>query len=390
MVSRSPMRILCLTPWFPDSPGKREGNYVFDSVMSLREMGLELKVLVVRAWKPWERRGIHLDEFASDLELKLYHYPSIPRNYLQSYNQRLFSFWMHQKVFDYARAHGVQMIHAHTESMAEVAACVAKELGIGCAVTIHGINTAHRYLGTASQRTYFRKALNKCDRVILVGEPLRPYFADLCGHDDHFRVVHNGFRLEGSPRDRKILLSRITRLISVSNLHEGKGVDLTIRALSRLNAGGWNDWHYTIVGDGDRREELKRMVVENQLEGMISFVGAVEHTEVADYLNEADIFVLPSYREAFGIAYLEAMACGLLVIGVEGQGAAEFIRHNVNGLLVKSQDVDDLVEKITYTVLDIDKARRMAQAGRMTAVTECNWSEHAKALTAVFKEIVEG
>lgn len=381
------MRVLCLTPWFPDAPGKREGNYIFDSVMALRNADVEVKVLVFRAWKPWKHECINPALFAADLEVELHHYPSIPRNLCQAFNQQLGRLWTYRTVLKYARKHGVQLIHAHTEGMAEVAVSVARELGIGCVVTIHGINTAHRYLGTVAQRDYFRKVLNMCDQVILVGEPLRPFFSDLCRRDDHFQVIHNGFRLEGVMRNRSIFSSPVTELVSVSNLNVGKGIDLTLRALTRLTNEGWRDWHYTIVGDGRMHSELERLVVENRLGDRVSFAGAVEHAEVSSYLNRADIFVLPSYREAFGIAYLEAMACGLLVIGVAGQGAAEFIRHNKSGLLVQPRDVEDLAEKICFAITHIDESRRMAQAGRQTAENDFSWAEHAAKLSSLYKRM---
>lgn len=383
------MRVLCLTPWFPNAPGEREGNYIHDSVMALREQGIEVKVLLSRAWKPWQRNEPCCQAFPADLSLEMVRYPGIPRDYLRSLSNRMLFSCIYRKAMAYARKHRVQLIHAHTEAMAEIASSVAAKLGISSVVTIHGINTSHRYLGTAAQKEYFRKSLNACDRVILVGEPLREYFANITGRDDHFRVVHNGFRLPGACGKRKICTGRIIRLISVSNLHEGKGIDLAIRALAMLQESGFGDWSYHIVGDGYMRAELEQLAQSLNLQNMITFVGAVEHAEVARHLKQADLFVLPSYREAFGIAYLEAMACGLLVIGVVGQGAAEFIRHRENGLLAKPKDIDDLAEHIRFAMENPDKARRMAEAGCDTAMNDFCWSNHAQSLISVYRELLQ-
>lgn len=383
------MRVLCLTPWFPDRPGEREGNYIFDSVTALKGAGVDVKVMVARPWKPWRGSRFNSGRFDRGFDIKLHHYPSLPRNMLRRAGNRIHFLTILPRVLAFARKHEVELIHAHTEGMAEVAAAAADKLGIGALVTIHGINTSPRYMGTRAQRNYFRNALNRCDRVVLVGEPLRPFFADICGRDDHFRVVHNGFRLTGAlPGGRRIGTETVTRLISVSNLHEGKGIDLTIRALAHLEAQGVTRWHYTIVGDGYLMPELERLVQELGLGKKITFIGAVEHAQVAGYLGQADIFVLPSYREAFGIAYLEAMACGLLAIGVEGQGAAEFLRHGENGLLVPAKNIGALAEAISHPLAHPEEARRLAAAGQQTAQHDFNWGRHGESLAALYREVI--
>jgi len=383
------VRVLCLTPWFPDHPGERLGNYIFDSVTACRSVGLDMKVMVARPWKPWHREQFDANAFEAGLDVRLMHYGSIPRDYLRALSNRLLFSGLFSKALDYAKKHGVELIHAHTEGLAEVAVAVGRKLNIPVVLTLHGINTSPRFIGNEAQRAHLRKAMNACDRIFLVGEPLRPFFRELCGRDDHFRVVHNGFRLSGrAPMPRTILEGDIARLISVSNLHEGKGIDLTIRALAQLRDQGVGRWHYTIVGDGYERLMLEKLVADLNLGDMVSFAGAVEHESVVDYLSDADLFVLPSYREAFGIAYLEAMACGLATIGVKGQGAAEFICHGENGLLVEPKNVNDLAVQIRGLMDNPEQARRLAEAGRKTARDDFNWARHASALASLYRETI--
>ena len=382
------MRVLCLTPWFPNAPGEREGNYIHDSIMALREQGIPVNVLLTRVWKPWQRNFPQYRLFPGDLELRLIHYPGIPRDYLRVLSNRLQFFVLYRRIVEYGREHRVQLIHAHTEALAEVAAAAARTLGIHSVVTIHGINTSHRYLGTAAQKDYFRRALNDCDRVILVGEPLHDFFAAITGRDDHFRVVHNGFHLPVASRPRKLFGNPVRQLVSVSNLHEGKGIDLTLRALSLLKAAGVDQWHYNIVGDGYMRPQCEDLAKALGLHDQVTFVGAVAHARVADFLIGADIFVLPSWREAFGIAYLEAMACGLLTIGVEGQGAAAFIRQGETGLLCKPKDVEDLARRLAEAMHQPQAMQTIAEAGRRLATEEFSWSNHARQLIGVFRELV--
>lgn len=382
------MIVLCLTPWFPNAPGDREGNYIHDSVMALKAEGIIVKVLVTRVWKPWQRNVPQYQLFSNDLDLRLVHYPSIPRDYLRGLSNKMQFFVLYRRVVEYAREHHVQLIHAHTEALAEVASIAAHALGIPSLVTIHGINTSRRYLGTTKQKAYFRRTLNACDRVILVGEPLHDFFTEITGRDDHFRVVHNGFHLPIALEYRALFDNPVRQLVSVSNLHEGKGIDLTLRALALLKAKGVNRWHYNIVGDGYMRLQWENLTSTLGLTNQVTFVGAVAHDKVADFLIRADIFVLPSWREAFGIAYLEAMACGLLTIGVKGQGAAAFICHGDTGLLCKPKDVEDLARCLAEAMQQPKAMQIIAEAGRIVVTKEFSWGNHAQQLIKVYRELV--
>src|SRR5262249_10461104 len=142
---------------------------------------------------------------------------------------------------------------------------------------------------------------------------------------------------------KSILENSLRRLVSVANLHEGKGIDLTLLALARLKSEGVSNWTYRIIGSGQEKAALLKLTTNLGLADHVAFVGAVPHAEIFDYLAFDAIFVLPSYREAFGIVYLEAMAAGLLTVGVLGQGPSQFIRNGENGILVPPRNIDALV-----------------------------------------------
>ena len=216
-----------------------------------------------------------------------------------------------------------------------------------------------------------RDALCAMKRVVLVGEPLRPYFAALAGRDDHFRVVPNGFAVPDRVADpRPEGWGPNLRWISVSNLHEGKGVDLTLQALARLRQAGSATWSYDIVGDGAERPRLEAMTDALGLRDRVTFHGRMPHDAAMRVLAQADVFVLPSYREAFGIAYLEAMALGLLAIGVSGQGPEAFIAHERTGLLVRPNDVESLFATMKSV---LENARKCGGSRRRAS----DWSERS-------------
>ena len=387
--------VTVLTPWFPNRPGDRDGNFIYDSVTALERQGVANHVLVARRWKGalsgtdrYHALSKHFDAaaFPAISEVRLKEYLAVPRNRLR----RLTAWSQASRVMPtlrdmMARSHS-RVLHAHTEAEAPLAVRVGKAMGIPVVVTLHGINRAAHYLDRHAHRQIIGAALRAADRVVLVGEPLRAFFGEITGHDDHFRVVPNGVTL---PKEDAVAILRHdpVRLISVANLHEGKGVDLVLDALARLDAQGSRHWTYAIVGDGPEREKLIAKAAESGLADRVSFLGAVTNDKVWEMLRGADLFVLPSYIEAFGVAYLEAMAAGLLAIGVRGQGPSAYIAHGETGLLVAPRDAQSVAEQLLFCFENRERARSIAAAGSQGVRHGYGWDAHAKKLIAVYNEM---
>lgn len=331
--------ILCVTPSFPDTPDDRQGNYVYHSLAALARQGVDVSVIVTRPYVPpvlKNRVGkpvgpVQAGAFQEFSSLDTVRHLSVPRNYAKPISNGIYDSRVGAAIRRRLQQKRFDLIHAHTEGAAPVVAREAQQAGIPTLATLHGIDLCPRYMEAPAQRARFRSALNALGRVILVGEPLREFFSIITQRDDHFRVVPNGF-FPPQPElcaasGARARMNEFVEFISVSNLHEGKGLDINLEALAQLTQWGFTRWRYRVVGDGDQRTALEARVRVLGLEQSVEFLGARPHNEVYRLLSAADVFILPSYREAFGIAYLEAMALGLLAIGVRGQGPEAFIRH---------------------------------------------------------------
>lgn len=391
-------RVLTVTPWFPNTPEDGRFNFILHSVQALQSAGCRPATLVTRPWTPgimgclhpdWQRKPLQKKTFSPELGIQVCHYLSVPRNYFHFTVGELYRRTIARSVTRMARALSAQVIHAHTEGAAFAAVPIAKQLGLPVVVTLHGINTAPRQLDTIAKRNRLQRTLAGADRVILVGEPLRDYFVPLAGDDANFCVVPNGFFLPQLPPARVPSRDESTlRLVSISNLHEGKGIDLNLEALAELDRRGLGNWNYTIVGGGAERLRLEGMVDEKGLRDRVQFLGHLPHCEALAKLTSADVFLLPSYREAFGVAYLEAMASGLLVVGVKGQGPEAFIRDGESGFLVPPKDVTALADLIEFVMGNESECRRIADRGREVVTTEFTWTRHAEKLMAVYAEVI--
>jgi glycosyltransferase involved in cell wall biosynthesis len=391
--------VIIVTPWFPNSPGEREGNYIHDSARAISELGWPVSALVTRPFRPssvgpWvaKQLGVALNprSFVGFDQIGLVHHLSVPRNLTPRVSDALLDRAVISALRRMVKDTSARVIHVHTESLAPAAVAVGRLTGTKVVVTLHGVNVGPRYFGRPSRRRRFRDALAAADKVILVGEPLREFFRELVGHDDHFRVVPNGFTLKAVARSSTVLCAdRALHFISVSNLHEGKGVDVNLEALFRLNREGLTNWTYTIVGDGDQRACLEALVHQFGLESKVQFSGARPHGEIPRLLSAADVFILPSYREAFGIAYLEAMAAGLLVVGVRDQGPSAFIEHGVSGLLVPPRDPEALCQQLAVIIRDVESFRGIATNAARVSVDRFTWCKHADQVASVYRELLE-
>jgi len=394
------LKVLVVTPWFPNKPADRFGNFVFRSVEATVKAGVTVSVLVTRPWTPrifgllhpdWVRPPLREDLFDPALNIRVIHYLSIPRYIFSGVADHLYARGTAATMRNLIDEQGIELVHAHTEGAGYAAVAVARKCNVPAVVTLHGINTAPRLLNNAAKRQRLRNTLNGADRVVLVGEPLRAYFAPLAGRDDNFRVVPNGFFLPGGDWDRDSApWGEVLRFVSLANLHEGKGIDLNLQALARLQQAGIRNWTYSIVGGGAEQARLEAMVDTFALRDKVRFHGRVSHDRALQLLADADVFVLPSYREAFGVAYLEAMGLGLLTVGVSGQGPEAFIAHGRTGLLVRPNDADSLYQAMTSVFENGQDVQRIAAAGKRFVHSEFTWARHAEKLIAVYREALDG
>jgi glycosyltransferase involved in cell wall biosynthesis len=391
--------VVVLTPWFPNVPGERSGAFIYESAAAIARKGVAVTVLACRPstpgvperWVPeWARGQIDAQRFVESLGggVVCVNYPALPRGILRSISNISQRWRVKPALEGLARRSQAGLIHAQTEGMAPIAVEVARILRVPSVVTIHGLNTDASYLHAKGQKAILAPALRDADRLVLVGQSLKDTFAPYVGRSDHVRVVHNGVQLPTCIRRNQVLATTPARLVSVCNLHEGKGIDLVLDALKLLDALGTREWNYTVVGDGRERPALAARARAHGLTERVYFLGSQPREKVLGILLDSDVFVLPSYREAFGIAYLEAMACGLPAIGVRGQGPEAFIEHGLSGFLVEPRSATAVADCLGEILSHRDAARRIGESARSRAQA-FSWDAHANALMEIYREAMQ-
>jgi glycosyltransferase involved in cell wall biosynthesis len=143
----------------------------------------------------------------------------------------------------------------------------------------------------------------------------------------------------------------------------------------------------TIAGEGEDRAKLEADIARLGLGSRVRLVGPIAHDRAHDFLARADIVVMPSRIEPFGIVALEAAQAGRPIVASAVDGLVEVVAHGVTGLLVPPDDPAALAEAIAALMDDTARARAMGLAARRRAAALFDWSRYVDAHEALFDRI---
>ncbi|HYM97666.1 MAG TPA: glycosyltransferase [Candidatus Sulfotelmatobacter sp.] len=320
------------------------------------------------------------------------------------------------QILDFAAAEQItyDLLFSHYWLSGEVACLLRPELSAGWAHIAHT-------LGAVKNRTLASGALREpsirirvegeiaqqADLLIASTQDERDDLVDVYGASpDRVFVVPPGVDLATfQPIDRKLARRKIgfggeRLLLFVGRLERLKGVDVAIRALALLRDRRHDDVRLLILGEDSRsggvpdgeeseRERLKAIAAELGVRDRVDFVGSVAHHELPYFYGAADVCVMPSYSESFGLVGLEAQACGCPVVASGVSGLRSVVRDQVSGYLVDGHDPVDYAERIGRLLSDSELAQQMGRRGRLLA-QRFSWGRTADGLLELFDEMLDG
>ena len=277
----------------------------------------------------------------------------------------LFSVSANFKLINIVRKYKIDLIHAHyIMPPGLISVFCGMLLGVRTAITIHGSDIFVLARNPLLQ-SLIKFILKKADYVFVVSDSLKNEVLKLGieGMEDKLSVTYNTVDIKRFNPDKMTNFKEEMHIdpekpviLFVGNLVWQKGVEFLIRAKEFLN----EDAVIVIVGGGPLFEELKGIVEFEDINDVI-FTGARD--DVDKIMPAADVFVLPSVSESFGIVILEAMASGKPVVATNVGGIPEIV-NDETGIIVRPEDPVALAEAIDKILKDKELQKRFSKAAR--------------------------
>lgn len=235
-----------------------------------------------------------------------------------------------------------------------------------------------------------RFALAGAERVVVLWRAGGESVADLGASPRRTSVIANGISLGPVPERQHD--PECVRVLSVSNLRHAKGMDLLAQAVVELDLGVRQRVRLVHVGEGNATGNASFEAARDMLRAAgvdYAFRGAVSRPSVAAEFARANLFVLPSRRESFGNALLEAMGAGLPAIGTDVGAVPEILGESAaaEGLVVPPGDVAALGRALTHLIGDPKLCRRLGLANRARIETEYTLERMIARYSALVHEV---
>lgn len=331
-------------------------------------------VVATELGKQLARRGhtVHFITYERPFKLDHYH-ANIYMHEVEIYDYPLFKFppyslSLASKIVQVAKCAGLDLIHAHYAIPHTVSAYLAQKMlsprHLPVITTLHGTDITL----VGADKQFFdiiRFSIEESDGVTAVSESLRgeteaifgigreivtiPNFVDPA---EYTRRENPGLRARFAAATEKIVVHisnfrPVKRLLDVVKIFRGINEQVPSRLL--------------LIGDGPDQAVVQQYAEEHRLAGRIYFLGKQER--VAELLSLADLFLLPSEKESFGLAALEAMACGVPVVGTAIGGIPEVVVDGETGCLARPGDISAMVSHGAALLREPELHRRFAAGG---------------------------
>ncbi|NJE61208.1 glycosyltransferase family 4 protein [Thermococcus sp. 21S7] len=374
------LKIALASDWFFPSVGGVE-YHIHDLATRLVEMGHEVHVITGPGDFPDHELPYFVHRFRGRLTLENVHV-SIGTGMLKEVNELY-------------KRENFDITHGHS---------VYSPIAVGVSNLSSGIRgvpsliTDHSFLGDSPMNpiniALLRLSLQKVDGFIAVSRAVENDLRSILGRSLGDREIHtipNGidtgfWRPAGNREEKKEELGLNGLVITTtSRLTKRKRIHVIPLIAARLETR--EDVNFVIIGDGPERGNIERLIRRYGVDDRVRLVGKLPRENVRDYLQATDVYFSPTIYEAFGIAALEALACGVPVVANNHGGISEVVRHGETGLV--SQDDAELLRNLEFLLENPEVRRAMGRRARKSVEEEFSWEVVVKNILRVYRLTIE-
>jgi glycosyltransferase involved in cell wall biosynthesis len=301
-------------------------------------------------------------------------------------------------VFLFWKTRQYDLIHTYSNvALGSVGTLVGKLLGkrVVCNIATGGkiLRLRKRALGRI-----LIAILGRADAVVALSNEIKNELDTVGISDAKVRLIPNGADTslyrplspeEKQRKKRQLKVSHHLIVLFVGRLVYRKGVDVLLKAWKRI-APDHPEMHLYIAGSGflqpdSNEHELKEYVTENHLEKSVTFLGNIRN--VHEFLQVADIFVMPSRQEGMPNVLLQAMSSSLPVIATNIGGVTDLVSNDVDGIICPVDDPKALAEKILDLKEDSEFAKTLGENARRSVEEKYSWERNHRGYVKVYLDV---
>ncbi len=344
---------------FPPSIGGVQ-THVYELSRAMVRLGHEVVVITRQKDKHWPKH-----EVIDGVEVQRCWLPN---------NHVLYNWLLKKRLLNLIRGRGFECVHIH--GMRPLGGC--KNLGVPVVFTNHTSSFLKRIKKGKAVLGKMRRQLSVADFVLAPSDELVDATL-VTGYEKPVKFISNGvdvnrfYPVANNLRESLGIPSDAFVAVLARRLVEKNGVLFFAEAISTIDH---EDFHVVVAGDGADRGTFENIIAP--VKNKVHMLGGVDNTRMPEVFSAGDVSVLPSLMEATSIAGLEAMACGLPLVGTNVGGIPVIIDDGKTGLLVEPASPSSLKEALLKLYNDRNLTQQMAKASIDKVQADFSWDEIAR------------
>ncbi|MBC8284626.1 MAG: glycosyltransferase [Nitrospinae bacterium] len=397
MNSKGQIKISFLSTSFPRFDGDFSGNFVFHFAQELSHQGASLEIIA-----PDDPASRPISENFNIVRFPYF----FPRSWQKlAYgagitSQKSVWVWLQLPFFltnfflnALKSARKSQLIHAFWSASGIIALTVRCFKPRPVIITLWGSDKRIAEIPILSKLILF--ILVTADAIVCEENSLKSFLVSRGLDPEKIYLIKNGIDKNlFQPRDSTVtkrnlgLKENQQIILSIGSLNKTKNHSLLIDAFDEI-AESNPSWNLFIIGEGEERANLESQIQRSENVQKIKLLGLKKHDSISQWLNAADIFVLPSKSEGTPNALLEAMASGLPVVASRVGGVPELIKNKIEGMLFDPNSKDDLKEKLNALVHDKDLRNSLGMHATEKINSEFgSWKQQTDKLLSIYNRLL--